>query len=97
MKTETLKNYYLKYYGELCPHEPVWVHEQLAEERVKLERQGQIAKTPEEINKMIADTRKWIIDAEARAIESRTILRPEVKSYREGAIWVLEWVLGKHG
>lgn len=33
------------YYAELCPHEPSWVHEQLAEERVRLEREVERLKT----------------------------------------------------
>jgi hypothetical protein len=29
-----------EYYAQLCPHEPSWVHDQLAEEREKLEREN---------------------------------------------------------
>lgn len=54
-------------------------------------------KTPAETKKMLADSRKGLTEAEARAAKARTTLRPEVKAYREGAIWALEWVLGKHG
>jgi hypothetical protein len=54
-------------------------------------------KTHKEIQKLLADSVKRLREDEARAAQARTQLRPDIKAYRDGAIWVLEWALGKRG
>lgn len=54
-------------------------------------------KTPKEIRQMLLGSVKNLREGEARAAQAKTQLRPEVKAYREGALWALEWALGKRG
>lgn len=54
-------------------------------------------KTPKEIRKLAKGTREGLREAEDRAAEAGTQLRPDIKAYREGALWALEWALGKRG
>lgn len=54
------------------------------------------AKTQAQIKKMVKDTEDKLKEDEMYAVRARTVLRPEIVAYRRGAIWALEWALGKY-
>ena len=54
-------------------------------------------KTEQEIKKQLAGTKKNIATAAAYAAQAGVQVRADITAYKEGAVWALEWVLGKRG
>ena len=58
---------------------------------------GQVLKTPTEIRKQLKGTKNRIKEDDAYAAKAGVWVLPDIKAYKEGAVWALEWVLGKRG
>ena len=53
-------------------------------------------KKEKEIRKCAKDSKKKLQEDENYAIQAGTELRKDIKAYKLGAIWALDWVLDKH-
>jgi hypothetical protein len=54
-------------------------------------------KTQKELEKQLRDTKRKLSDDKKNAAHAGTQLRPEIEAYRAGAIWAIEFALGKRG
>lgn len=55
------------------------------------------SKTTVQIRKMLKASKTKLDEDIRYAAQAGVTLRADIESYRRGAIWALEWVLGKHG
>jgi hypothetical protein len=60
-------------------------------------RLGANMKTQKELEKLLRDTKRKLSDDKKNAADARTHLHPEIEAYRAGAIWAIEFALGKRG